>query len=146
MKRIDVFLVSGLCALAGVAGGCGGDDNGDSDTGAKTEAPAQTAPAPRESGGATSSLDLSADPSGAFKFNKSKLQAKAGNVTITMDNPSDVPHGVAVEGNGIDKDGDVVSKGGTSTVTADLKAGTYTFYCPVPGHREGGMEGTLTVK
>jgi uncharacterized cupredoxin-like copper-binding protein len=36
--------------------------------------------------------------------------------------------------------------GGKSTVTADLKPGTYEFYCPVDGHKAAGMKGTLTVK
>ena len=36
--------------------------------------------------------------------------------------------------------------GGTSTIDiANLKAGTYTFYCSVPGHEAAGMKGTLTV-
>ena len=35
---------------------------------------------------------------------------------------------------------------GTKSVVLTLKKGTYTFYCTVPGHREAGMEGTLTVK
>ena len=63
-----------------------------------------------------------------------------------MNNPAPVPHAIAIEGNGVDMDGKTVTKGGTSTVTADLKPGTYEFYCPVPGHKEAGMKGTLTVK
>ena len=42
--------------------------------------------------------------------------------------------------------GPVVKDGGVSTVNVDVKAGEYTFYCSVPGHRQGGMEGKLTVK
>ena len=56
------------------------------------------------------------------------------------------PHAVAIEGNGVSESGEVVSRGGTSTVTADLEPGKYAFYCPVGDHREEGMEGTLTVR
>ena len=35
--------------------------------------------------------------------------------------------------------------GGSDTLTVKLKPGTYTFYCPVPGHEQAGMKGTLTV-
>jgi uncharacterized cupredoxin-like copper-binding protein len=93
----------------------------------------------------TTKLTISADKSGKLKFNKSSLSAKAGKVTIVMSNPSSLPHGVAVEGKGVDKDGKTVRKGGTSTVTVTLKKGKYTFYCPVPGHKAAGMKGTLTV-
>ena len=36
-------------------------------------------------------------------------------------------------------------QGGSKTLTVTLKAGTYKFYCSVPGHRQAGMLGTLTV-
>ena len=89
-------------------------------------------------------LKLSADPSGALKFDTDKLDAKAGKVTITMDNPSPVPHAVEVEGNGVEKASKTLTQGKAS-VTVDLKAGKYEFYCPVDGHKQAGMKGTLTV-
>ena len=61
-------------------------------------------------------------------------------------NASQVPHAVEIEGNGVEEEGQTVGKGGKSTATADLKAGTYDFYCPVGNHRAQGMEGKLTVK
>jgi uncharacterized cupredoxin-like copper-binding protein len=39
-----------------------------------------------------------------------------------------------------------ISPSGTHSFTLNLKPGVYTFYCEVPGHREAGMFGTLTVK
>jgi cytochrome c oxidase subunit 2 len=97
-------------------------------------------------GTASGALEISAAASGALKFSTSDLSAKAGEVTISMKNPSSVPHNVAIRGNGVDVQGEVVSAGGTSTATADLKAGTYTFYCSVPGHEAAGMTGKLTVE
>jgi plastocyanin len=136
--------------------GCGGNDSSGSSGSSGSSQPASTdttattetqtdAQGGASSGGKGEELKVDADPS-ALKFDKSSLDAKAGNVTLVMDNPSSLPHAVAIEGNGIDKDGQTVMKGGTSTVTADLKAGKYTFYCPVDGHKQAGMEGTLTVK
>jgi plastocyanin len=78
-------------------------------------------------------------------FNHKTLTAKHGKVTLVMANPSGLPHAIAVEGHGIDKDGKTVKKGGTSRVTATLKKGTYTFYCPVDGHKAAGMKGKLIV-
>lgn len=146
MNRIHVSIATGLAALALAAAGCGGDDDEDSGDNTQAATPTETTPPPKESGGATTSLELSADPSGQLKFDKSELEGKAGNVTITMQNPSEVPHAVGIEGNGVDEEGETVTKGGTSTVSAELKPGNYEFYCPVPGHEEGGMKGTLTVK
>ena len=93
-------------------------------------------------------LHLKADAAGKLKFNKTTLSAKAGKVSLVMKNPgsSGQQHGIAVKGNGLDKDGKIVNPGKTSTVTATLKAGTYSFYCPVLGHRAAGMNGKLTVK
>ncbi|MBN1529456.1 MAG: cupredoxin domain-containing protein [Thermoleophilaceae bacterium] len=112
--------------------------------GGEGEAAAEPAPEPAAGGGAT--LQLAADPGGALRFDKSSLTADAGSVTIDMKNDSEIPHDVAIEGNGVDEKGKDVTGGGTSTVTADLEPGQYTFYCAVPGHKQAGMEGTLTVR
>ena len=73
-------------------------------------------------------------------------RAPAGQLTVTSENPQSVPHDIAIEGNGVNEKGEIVTNGGTSQFSTTLDAGEYTFFCSVPGHREGGMEGTLTVE
>jgi plastocyanin len=75
-----------------------------------------------------------------------EAEAPAGPLTIESVNEQPVPHNIAVDGNGVDEVGDVVQDGGTSTVEVDLEPGEYSFYCSVAGHREGGMEGPLTIR
>jgi plastocyanin len=99
-----------------------------------------------EPAGGEGTLMLTADPGGQLRFDKQSLEAKAGRVTIDMENPSSIQHNVSIEGDGLDEQGDTVGEGGTSEVTAELEPGEYTFYCSVPGHQEAGMEGTLTVR
>lgn len=76
-----------------------------------------------------------------------KATAKPGALVLRSPNPSSTPHDIAIEGPGLtgENNGKVVSNGGVSEVKVTVKKGTYKFFCTVPGHREGGMEGTLTV-
>ena len=66
-------------------------------------------------------------------------------MTINYDNPQSIPHDVAVEDPRVRSRRDGARLGGSTSTTVELQPGTYTFFCDVPGHREGGMEGTLTV-
>ena len=85
-------------------------------------------------------------PSGALAYEFGRAEAPPGPLTINSVNESSVDHNIALEGDGVDEVGEIVKDGGTSTVEAEVQAGEYTFYCSVPGHREGGMQGTLTVE
>jgi plastocyanin len=128
------MVTAAACAALALAG-CGSDDN--SDSGSST-------PASGGAAGASSSLDLSAPADGSLKFDQTTATAKAGSVTIKFSNPSSTPHGVEIEGNGVEKASDVVT-GKDTSFTVDLKPGEYTYYCPVGSHRDQGMEGKLTV-
>jgi plastocyanin len=108
-------------------------------------APAAPAPAPAASGAAASALHLAANPSGQLSYNTKALSAKAGTVTITMTNMSPLEHNVTVAQGNTVLGATPTFKGGTRTLSLNLKPGTYTFYCSVPGHRQAGMEGTLSV-
>jgi uncharacterized cupredoxin-like copper-binding protein len=91
-------------------------------------------------------LEIPADPSGGLAYSFGAAEAPAGALEIDSPNESSVDHNIAVEGSGVSEIGPVVKNGGVSKVNVDVKAGEYTFYCSVPGHRQGGMEGKLTVK
>jgi plastocyanin len=99
---------------------------------------------PAQGGGET--LKLSSPPDGSLVFEPNKLTAKAGSVTIDYDNPSPVDHSVAIEAGGETLDESEIAADATLTATADLEPGRFVYYCTVPGHREAGMVGTLTVK
>jgi plastocyanin len=95
---------------------------------------------------ARNELEIPADPSGQLAYEFTSATAKPGKATLLSKNDSPVPHDISVKGSGIDEQGNQVTDGETSEVTADLKPGEYTFYCSVPGHEQGGMKGTLTVR
>ena len=97
----------------------------------------------RAEGGA---VDLPADPSGALAYAFGGARAEAGQLTLNSQNDSAIDHNIAIEGMGVDEKGPVVKGGAVSKVSFEAEPGEYTFYCSVPGHREGGMLGKLTVK
>ncbi len=101
---------------------------------------------PGGAGAAGGPLALAADPGGALKFDKTSLSAKAGSVKLDFDNPSQAAHNVALELNGKKVAGTQTVTQSKASLTAKLKAGSYTFYCSVDGHRQAGMKGTLTVQ
>ena len=101
------------------------------------------APATRPA--AAAPLALAADPSGALKYDKKALSAKAGKVTIAFTNASQVGHDVTIAKGPTKLAGTNVITNSKASVSVSLKPGAYVFYCSVPGHRQAGMQGSLTV-
>lgn len=135
---ISVLLTVGAIGSAIIEGALEEDEESSAEAAGATEEQGSPVPA--------GALRLAADPDGKLQFDKTKLDAEAGKLTIAMRNDSAIGHDISLKGGGVDERGKVVKGGETSTVTADLKPGRYTFYCSVSGHEAGGMKGTLTVK
>ncbi|MGB2711448.1 MAG: plastocyanin/azurin family copper-binding protein [Conexibacter sp.] len=93
-------------------------------------------------------LEIDADPNGQLAYLVGKATAAPGALEIDSENASSTPHDIALQ-EGTDGPllgkGETVSGGGVSKLSVTLEAGTYTFFCTLPGHREAGMQGTLTV-
>jgi plastocyanin len=144
-KLITIFAVLAIAALGLAA--CGDDDSDTTtDAATTTETTAETT-AESGGGGAGSTVEVEADPGGQLAYTTDSLEADAGVVTIDFSNPSTVDHDVRIEdSSGSDLGGTSVITESSETAEVDLEPGTYTFYCSVPGHRQAGMEGTLTVK
>jgi plastocyanin len=149
MRRIPLLLL--MCAATALgAAGCGGDDNGGSTTSATgttgTTAATGATGATGAKGGKANVIKIEADQS-QLAFKQKSVTAKAGKNTIDFTNPASIPHDVKIEENGKDIGGTELVTNGEAKATVTLDAGEpYTFYCSVPGHRQAGMEGKLTVK
>jgi plastocyanin len=124
----------------------------EAEAGAEESGKAEAGEASKEAGGGGKvkglggTMQLSADPV-EIAYDKTELTSAPGKATIDFDNPAAIEHDVAIEAEGGEElaASPTVTEARTS-VSAELAAGTYTFFCSVPGHREAGMEGTLTVK
>lgn len=170
MKKLIALFALLLAALALVA--CGSDSSSEAETGAagvaqeaeekaeeagekaeevgeeaKEKAEGAKKEAEGGSAGSGATVDVEADPSGNLAFTSDKITAKAGKDTINFTNSSPVPHDVVIEDeSGKELGGTEITSEGADSTEVELKPGTYTYFCSVPGHREAGMEGTLTVK
>jgi plastocyanin len=149
MKKIAVAIALLLASVALVA--CGGSSDNSSSETTTESAPAtegnKSGETEGKSAGAAASVEFEADPSGELAYTTTTASSKAGEVTVDFNNSTAIPHDVAIE----DSSGKTLGQTeeiaeGSDSTTVNLKPGTYTFYCTVPGHREAGMEGTLTVK
>jgi plastocyanin len=145
-------LAVGLLALTG----CGSSS---SSTNSSASTPTTAASAPTTSSATSSSapaaaattggqtLSLAANPEGQLKYSTTSLTARAGKVSIDFTNTASLEHNVTVASStGAVLGATPTFNGGSKTLSLTLKAGTYKFYCSVPGHRMAGMEGTLTVQ
>lgn len=92
-------------------------------------------------------FEITSPEDGSLSYEPDGVQASAGVITLAYANPSPIAHNVAIE----DDEGQLLDESETITdadadASAELAPGEYIFFCTIPGHREGGMEGTLTVE
>ena len=148
MKKVAVAFALVLAAIALVACGSSSSSSSSEETSPETtsESSAEGGAAEGGSSGGAGALKIEAASTG-LAFSSKTATAKAGEVTVEFNNPQSLQHDVAIE----DSSGETIGETelvaeGSATTTVELEPGTYHYYCTVPGHREGGMEGTLTVK
>jgi plastocyanin len=140
-----IAIMAGLAACGGSSGSSSSSSATSSAAG--TQSSSSSTAAPAAGSGGKGGLAIAADPSGQLKFTKKTLTAKAGKVTVDFTNSSPTGHNFTLQKgtNGTVVGATPTFQGGSKTVTVNLTPGTYTFFCSVPGHRQGGMVGTLTV-
>ncbi|MFZ4516559.1 MAG: plastocyanin/azurin family copper-binding protein [Acidimicrobiia bacterium] len=130
MKRSRALLLGSIVAFALVLGACGGSSSNGGGS-------AYVEPA----GSPVASIEIDA---GNLFFKPNTITVPAGVVQITMKNVQSGVHTLLIRGvSGYMLE--VSGNGDTDTKKVDLKPGTYTYYCNIPGHEQAGMKGTMTV-
>lgn len=143
MRLIASLLAAAALAVAGCGGGSNGGSSSSGGSGSGSTPTSTPGAGSASSSGGGGSVPVAAAAQG-LRFTTKTLEAKSGTVTFRFKNPASIPHGIAIQGHGVNKSSKVVTNG-SATLTVKLKPGKYTFYCPVSGHRAAGMVGTLTV-
>jgi plastocyanin len=162
-------VVTGLVVIgiAGTVAGCGGSSGSSSTGGGSASASSagagsttgttestgeDTSEAPGEN---TTENSSSSPTAGTLAVQETEYRispanptiAKRGTVRITIKNAGALSHALEVEGPSGETKSDTVEPGESEAFTVDFaKAGTYTWFCPIPGHRQKGMQGQVTVR
>jgi uncharacterized cupredoxin-like copper-binding protein len=149
--RARAWLCVAALPVSALAGACGGGDD---------DSEPASAPASKASEHVTVLKVTDTSTPGDWSFDKKRLTAKAGKVTLVFHNPSDLGHNVRVQSgekccfgrDSKDLGGTQVigglsnDAGKTARATLDLKAGRYWFLCPIAGHWQAGQRGSLVVR
>ncbi len=122
-KKFVSMALGAVLALA-LLPGCGGDDDGGD-------------------GGDEPGNALTIDALDSLDFDKDAYKATAGTIEIEYVHDGTVPHDLLIEG--YEDELLLEVAGDTDTGSIDLPEGDYVIYCSIAGHREAGMEATLTV-
>lgn len=156
MMRITALSIAAMVILAAtVAAGCGGGNDEQAEAPSPTTTQTTTQP-PAVSHALTIRMT-------EFAFDPKNAVAKEGTVTITAPNDGKVVHELVLlktdedpaklpkKGGKVDESTSVgeiadVEAGSTKKATFKLAPGKYAMVCALPGHYEGGMYGSLTVK
>jgi plastocyanin len=82
-----------------------------------------------------------------FKLDPSMVTIDGpGTYTFHVENEGETVHALEIEGQGLEEETDDIDPGSSADLTVDIsEPGEYELYCPVDGHREQGMEGTLVL-
>ena len=140
VMAISAVLVLAAVATAVITSGPPAKAGAASERTPSTAAPSTAAPSPT-----AGPLKLVANPGGQLSYDTKQLSAKAGKVTIDFASFAPLEHNLTIARGSTVLGATPTFGGGSRTLTLSLKPGTYTFYCSVPGHRQAGMEGTLSV-
>jgi plastocyanin len=125
-----IAVMAALWLLVGCGGGSGGGGN-------RENAP---------SGAKDSVLKTIRIEETEFRLEPAEITLdKPGTYVFEAVNSGDTVHALEVEGEGIEEKTEEIQPGQSAELKVELAAGTYELYCPVGGHKEEGMEGTLTV-
>jgi plastocyanin len=147
--RKSVVLIAVLLTIPLTVAACGDDDDdetsaaSDTTTEETTTTEDTTTEAAAGGAGGGETIDISETE---FAIDPADVNTQAGEVTFAISNDGSAPHNLEVEGNGIEEVSDTIEGGQKTDLTVELQSGEYEMYCAVPGHREQGMEGTVTVE
>ena len=139
-------LALGLAWLTACGGGTSGSSaaSGSTTQSAASSAAASSAAGSSASGGSGQAALKATEKD--FSISLDQNNVKPGTYTITVVNDGNATHDLAVEKDGTTKAKSAsISPGGSTTLTVDLGAGKYVFYCSIGNHRAMGMELTVQV-